>query len=677
MNDKGTDFFFDQLVEDWRTEWRNRDFSWHALAEADWSMGAQSIENPKCWRAPLDFPGNGKLVGSGDDAYIQASVQDYWRWSWGLDAVGDVKGLSEHPILLTDQDLIDAGLLVEWDQKLWHILHLPDTDLSKRHDPAADLLAELLTQRLLMSRACTGGADLRVQLIGARARNLHKVWEDFDRLGTTPDERTLHIRSIQTEFGACQSQFVNFGPGTQLEHSLFSGEANFSGCNFGERTRLDHSRFISTADFYKAQFGRFTSFEDVVFRASADFELAQFGYETKFNTARFRESVNFKSTRFSGNADFFGCHFLDHAEFNGADFGADAQFVKAQFVDTVFMPNAKLMGGVFDSTKFSKRVDFESTDLSRARFKNIDFKKTKVRWAGSILDDVEFSDVSYEYRNLRQNCRGIKGSATVWGDLLLRRDLQDQDYIDTLDERMKADRPKLHEWRKASGDGPEALTGKLRRIASNVVHWLWSVLSALRGDISPKVLIGMIACAFLAGGLVAAIVDRRFASWFLDPFSIAQSDGIDPLAVLAPLFTGVVLALLLASFVGSWFGKRAVFKLWGALGYGRDWDRVALFALFLIFIFGVIYQFRVDKDVAFAIDIPNCADASQDACSGGHHWFAPWFVAAMGFATLGISDVAVPLTGAGQLLLIANVLFGFMTFGLLLAVLGNRFARRS
>lgn len=677
MNDKGTEFFFDQLVEDWRTEWRNRDFSWEALGSADWSMGAQSIENPKCWRAPLDFPGNGKLVGSGDDAYIQASAQDYWRWSWGLDAVGDVKGLADHPILLTDQDLIQAGLLVEWDQKLWHILHLPDTDLSKRHDPAAMLLAELLTQRLLMSRACTGGADLRVQLIGARAKNMHKVWEDFDQLGTSPEDNTLYIRSIQSEFGACQSQFVSFGPGTQLEHSLFSGEANFSGCNFGERTRLDHSRFISAADFYKAQFGRFASFEDVVFRGGADFELAQFGYETKFNTARFRESVNFKSTRFSGNANFFGCHFLDHAEFNGADFGADAQFVKAQFADTVFMPNAKLMGGVFDRTKFSERVDFESTDLSRARFKNINLKKTKVRWAGSILDDVEFSDVSYEYRNLRQNCRGIKGSATVWGDLLLRRDLQDQDYIDTLDERMKTDRPKLHEWREASGDSPEPLTGKLLRIVSNVVHWVGSLLSALRGDISPKVLLAMLVCALLAGGLVAAIVDRQFANWFLDPFSIARTDGTNPLAVLVPLSTGVLLSLLLASFVGSWFGKRTVFKLWGALGYGRDWDRVALFALLLIFIFGVIYHFRVDKDVAFVVDIPNCADISQESCSDQHHWFAPWFVAAMGFATLGVSDVAEPLTGVGQLLLIANVLFGFMTFGLLLAVLGNRFARRS
>ncbi len=678
MNDKGTDFFFDQLVDDWRTDWRNSDFSWDALADADWSMGSQSVENPKCWRAPLDFPGHGKLVGSGDNAYIQASLQDYLRWSWGLGAVGEVTGLAEQPILLTDQDLIDAGLLTEWDNRLWHILHLPDTDLSKRHDPGAVLLRDLLTQRLLRSRACDGGADLRLQLIGARAQNIHDVWDDIDKIAPTRKDSTLFIRSIQSEFTACQSQFAIFGRGTQFEGSLFSGAANFSGCTFGEGTKLDHSRFISSADFYKAKFARFASFEDVVFRGEADFELGQFGYETKFNTARFRENVNFKSTKFSGNADFFGCHFLERAEFNGADFGTDTRFVKAQFADTLIMPNAKLIGGVFEATKFSDHVDFESTDLSRARFKAIDLKKTKVRWAGSILDDAEFSDVSYEYRKLRKNCRGIKGSATVWGDLLLRRDLQDQDYIDTLDERMKADRPKLYEWKKAPAKAEESLANRLARYTANSLRWTGSLLLALCGDVSVRKLSIMIGFAIIAGGVAAAIVNGGFAGWFADPLSLFRSGGAGPLSILLPLLSGVSIALLLASFMGSWFGRRAVFKLWGALGYGRDWDRVAVFALILIFFFGWIYHCRVGTDIKFAVDIPPCAaDTGPESCSEGHHWFAPWFVAAMGFATLGITDVAEPLTGLGQLLLIANVLFGFMTFGLLLAVLGNRFARRS
>nr|WP_070959930.1 pentapeptide repeat-containing protein [Hyphomonas sp. Mor2] len=677
MSDTGTDFFFDQLVDDWRTDWRNSDFSWDALKDADWSMGSRTVEHPKCWRAPLDFPGNGKLVGSGDDAYIQASAQDYLRWSWGLDTVGEVSGLGDQPVLLTDQELFDAGLLKEWDGQLWHILHLPETDLSKLNDPGVALLAEFLTKRLLMSRACNGGADLRLQLIGARAKNVHRVWEGFDQLGTTSEDRTLFIRSVLSEFSECESQRVSFGRGTQLEHSLFAGKATFFECDFGEGAKLDNSRFISSADFYKARFGRFTSFENVVFREDADFERAQFGFETNFKTARFRGGVSFRLTKFSGAPNFFGSHFLSPARFEGADLGSDAEFDRTQFADQLFMKDAKVVGGKFFGTKFLKPVDFESTDLSRARFRNIDLKKTKVRWAGSILDDVEFTDVSYEYRNLRKNCRGIKGSATVWGDLLLRRDLQDQDYIDTLDERMKADRPKLYAWKTAPPGDEETFGGKARRVASNGWHWTGSLLSELIGEVTVRNVLWILFSALLAGGMAAAIVDRDFARWVLDPLSITRAGDLSPFAVLVPLSVGVVLSLLLTSFVGSWFGKRAVFKLWGALGYGRDWDRVALFALILIIIFGFIYHFRVGKDVAFAGELASCADVSQESCSKPKHWFAPWFVAAMGFATLGISDVAEPLTGAGQLLLIANVLFGFMTFGLLLAVLGNRFARRS
>ena len=55
----------------------------------------------------------------------------------------------------------------------------------------------------------------------------------------------------------------------------------------------------------------------------------------------------------------------------------------------------------------------------------------------------------------------------------------------------------------------------------------------------------------------------------------------------------------------------------------------------------------------------------------------PWFVASMGFATLGISDLVEPRNMFGQILMIGNVLAGFVTLGLLLSVLGNSFARRS
>jgi len=57
--------------------------------------------------------------------------------------------------------------------------------------------------------------------------------------------------------------------------------------------------------------------------------------------------------------------------------------------------------------------------------------------------------------------------------------------------------------------------------------------------------------------------------------------------------------------------------------------------------------------------------------------YYPFFIALMGFATLGVSDLAEPLTPWGAFLMMGNVLAGFLTLGLLLSVLADKFARRA
>ena len=88
-------------------------------------------------------------------------------------------------------------------------------------------------------------------------------------------------------------------------------------------------------------------------------------------------------------------------------------------------------------------------------------------------------------------------------------------------------------------------------------------------------------------------------------------------------------------------------------------------ALVLILIFGGLYQHLGAEHIEYLRDSP------EDI------WFYPWFVAMMGFATLGVSDLAEPVTGLGALVMMGNVLSGFVTLGLLLAVLANTFARRA
>jgi hypothetical protein len=151
-----------------------------------------------------------------------------------------------------------------------------------------------------------------------------------------------------------------------------------------------------------------------------------------------------------------------------------------------------------------------------------------------------------------------------------------------------------------------------------------------------------------------------------------KSLSASPVAVLVlAAFGGFALGL----FFNTWFGRRFLLALWSLLGYGRDWDRVAIFASVMIGVLGFIYstygcyQGACDASHAFQF-----FDGKQPL---DQHPIYPWYIAALGFATLGISDLIRPLTGFGMLIVSLNVLAGFSTLGLLLAVLSDRFARRA
>lgn len=118
-----------QIALRWEAMWSASDFSWAGLADAGWELGenASPAQKLKRWRAPPDFPNNAEGEGkmpTGATAkasrWKKATVQDYWRWSFG---VGD--GPTR---LLTDEELEDLGLLVADERGvLWHLLHSSQT----------------------------------------------------------------------------------------------------------------------------------------------------------------------------------------------------------------------------------------------------------------------------------------------------------------------------------------------------------------------------------------------------------------------------------------------------------------------------------------------------------------------------------------------------------------------
>jgi Pentapeptide repeats (8 copies)/Ion channel len=110
-----------------------------------------------------------------------------------------------------------------------------------------------------------------------------------------------------------------------------------------------------------------------------------------------------------------------------------------------------------------------------------------------------------------------------------------------------------------------------------------------------------------------------------------------------------------------------LFWAWGLIDYGRSIARVFLIALSLIFFFGLIYY--SDPDM---IDFPLCNNLPARSCDPG---FSAFYFSVTTYMTLGLGD-AHPKTHLGEVIVAIEVTLGYLTLGMLLAVLADKVARR-
>lgn len=118
---------------------------------------------------------------------------------------------------------------------------------------------------------------------------------------------------------------------------------------------------------------------------------------------------------------------------------------------------------------------------------------------------------------------------------------------------------------------------------------------------------------------------------------------------------------------------RLVFALWGFFDYGRSIISLLIFASIIVIGMGYWYQ---GLEASHAISYGgHVAEIKPDA--GFLYQARPWFAALMGFATLGLTDIIAPHNWKGAFAMVLNVIAGFSTLGLFIAVFQNKFARRS
>jgi uncharacterized protein YjbI with pentapeptide repeats len=107
--------------------------------------------------------------------------------------------------------------------------------------------------------------------------------------------------------------------------------------------------------------------------------------------------------------------------------------------------------------------------------------------------------------------------------------------------------------------------------------------------------------------------------------------------------------------------RKLMFHAWGLIDYGRSLTRIFAIGATLVLLFGLAF------DIWHGLLYYG---------SSANTWFTPFYFSVVTFTTLGFGDVR-PASLAGELLTASEVVLGYVTLGLLLAVLAEKIGRRA
>jgi len=108
-----------------------------------------------------------------------------------------------------------------------------------------------------------------------------------------------------------------------------------------------------------------------------------------------------------------------------------------------------------------------------------------------------------------------------------------------------------------------------------------------------------------------------------------------------------------------------LFWVWGLIDHGRSLLKVGIYAAVISTLYGLIYTLDVNLNWGL-MDYSNSAGT----------WFTPFYYSLVTYTTLGFGDVTADSL-IGEMLVISEVIAGYFTLGMLLAILANTVARRS
>jgi hypothetical protein len=273
----------------------------------------------------------------------------------------------------------------------------------------------------------------------------------------------------------------------------------------------------------------------------------------------------------------------------------------------------------------AKGCDFRAAELIFADLTNADVWDVDITGAdfgGANVRGADFGGVIYNRPAMRRNFLSVRGASDIVGDAVFKRDVQDQEFLDSRDFRIR---------RQLRNPGVAAKENlKAFFTLSPVAGFGFGlILTAIMSLTSPSISLGTAA---LVGAACAVL------------FGLGRGP----------------------------FGRRLMFELWALFDFGRSWQRVAIFSFAAILLFGFVYSSIGSQHIAFSGEAP-VVSSSIDLQA---HPLHPWLFATAGFVSGGLLGLAGVRSDLALVLVILNGLVGISAFGLLISTLTATFSRR-
>lgn len=215
-----------------------------------------------------------------------------------------------------------------------------------------------------------------------------------------------------------RSRFYN---DAEFLENQFYGKASFWESNYYGRANFMMSRFDSIANFKQSKFQSTANFENVNFDEKTEFQYSIFMKIAYFNQSRFISSVNFYHTKFDSVVIFNKAYFKDFSNFSATIFLNNVEFKEIKFLGQTDFRNSQFNATVdFKGSKFSKFLYFNGSKFNKL-----------MNFSSCIFDEkIDFRNVKFDsFAIVDFSLAEIKD--TIFVGNLNSREIQRYDFMKT------------------------------------------------------------------------------------------------------------------------------------------------------------------------------------------------------------------------------------------------------